>query len=590
MAGVTLLDAANFAQGGRDREAADRAAALEQDKVAQSKLQTEEMQRQVTDAAAARKQTASAWEDAKRAAASANDSIRVANQPKDVGAPGYEYNPDTGDVKSSDRTMYQNPTTGETTFDRSKAYGVVPDVKAETLFEREYAGKVRDLYMQQGAPEMAAKFDDFVKSRTGKRYLNEAHQGLQQLAMGDKQGGLKILQDLYNSQVHDGRYGKYEDIGNGQTKLTVYDSRTGQSSSQVIPDAELGQRAAQFLDADYISKHFLTTSASTQKLQTQFNIDVAKERIKAALHDNSKSQEIALQVRGKLLEQQNQAQLDAMLGKGAHVTMDQTGQNIVVTVPGQGVYKMEKDGLKLVPNGSFQAPANAIGMSLDNMVGFTGSPQGVGVNTAPVNAGASSTTSPAPAPVPGFTAKKPDGTVVKFEADDVNKVVATLANASGTDRAALIDQMKKGGVPQPTIDAMVKAADAGKTPVKPKRTAVNLDTGDVTMEDDVPAAAPAAKKPAGVSVPSPTPTPTPAPVEKPSKPKEEEYADGFKVDEKLEQRIDAAAERGDTRLPKDLLAYLRRKADSKNKMDLTREQKRMLDQSREIARTTRGVR
>lgn len=364
--------------------------------------QNEEAQRQYDTQKGARGVATKAYEDAKVAADKANTSIRAQNEPEVIPS---EY----GDA-------YRNKQTGEIFTDKAKAYGVVPEKTTQGIWEKEYAGKVAEYYMAQGMPEKAVALQDWMQTQTGKRYLSEAHSALQQIALGDKQGGLQTLQDLYNSQVRDGRYGSFKDLGGGKTQLIVHDAKGQMIGQEVIDDATLGQRAAQFLSPEFLAQHVLATAQKSATLNAQFNLDVAKERIKAQLHDNSKAQEIALQARAKIIEYVGHAQIDALLGKGAHVTMDQLGQNIVVTIPGQGVFKLEKSGLQPIKNGQFNAGASGINLMVDDLMGSLKG-GATGVNVAAPAAPAAPAAAPA-APAPQGPTAPPAGAVEFLKANN----------------------------------------------------------------------------------------------------------------------------------------------------------------------------
>lgn len=367
MAGLNLANIAAFDAGVRDRQSQDRAAESETLRLEGERMAMERARRENKADEEARAATSSTWADAKKAAESFNAGVRERNSPEEVA--------------SEFGSMWRNRATGEVTDDKAKAYGVVPEKTTTSIFEKEYAARVRDVYMQNGMPEKAAQFDDFMSSRTGKRYLQEAHKGLAAIAMGDKQGGLQILNDLYNSQVKDGRYSTFTDLGNGTTEVKVFDSKTGQSTTTVIQDADLGQRAAQFLDPQFLAKHVLETRAANAKITMQYNADVAKLHIEAVYKGDLEKQKIAMQTRAKLIENVQQAQLDTMLGKGTVIEMDPSGLNIIVSQPGRGVFKLEKGALVPVKNGETSLGAGSFNISLDRLMGVLDG-QGVGVGAA----------------------------------------------------------------------------------------------------------------------------------------------------------------------------------------------------------------
>lgn len=474
MAGV-LLDAAYLDSGMRKRQEADRKAESEKLALERDQMAMNEAKRLEGVNTEVRTASAQAYEDARRAAESANVAIRERNQPEEIPL-----------VEGG--SAWRNRITGETTTDKAKAFGVVPEKTVEGIFEKEYASKIRDVYARNGMPEKVAQFDDWMQSRTGKRYLQEAHKGLQSIAMGDKNGGLRVLQDLYNSQVRDGRYGQYEDMGNGTTKLTVFDSATGKSSSQIIPDSELGTRAAQFLSPEFLAQHVLATNQKQGVIAAQFNADVAKARLEYALKGDLKAQEVALEARAAIMKQFSQAQLDMMIGKDTKVYMDQMGQNVFLHVPGEPLKKVGRDGkLTAVTDAEARsAQAGAMrGWSLAEHLGKVGlSQQGV----APPSSAPSEASAPTPTAAPTI-----DDATMKRVADRLSSFKGDPTKFESA-KAELLERLGQAGLDK--ILALAGVSSAQASGVRPAAAAPS--------PAPKPAPKPAAPKPAAPGVKAPS--------------------------------------------------------------------------------------
>jgi hypothetical protein len=111
------------------------------------------------------------------------------------------------------------------------------------------AGKMADVYMKYGQPDMAEKLMKTANDSRVAMYARQWQSAMQDLYSGNDQAGAAKLATLYNMSYPDGKYVDVQPAGNGTFKVTQYDEKTGQPVSTNMMD----RNAAIQLGRTYLS-------------------------------------------------------------------------------------------------------------------------------------------------------------------------------------------------------------------------------------------------------------------------------------------------------------------------------------------------
>lgn len=310
----------------------------------QMQRQNEEQKREYNLEQGARGVDAQAWQAAQADATKRNAQAQTDYAPQEVKT--VEPAAREGGVE---KTMYRNKLGDFNTPEEARAG--IPQADARTLYEREHSKKVSDFYHSQGRPDKALAYNEFVQSQSGQRYLQDYHRGLQQLAMGDKDGAMNTFQNLYNSQFPDGKHMRWEDNGLDGVNVHVFDGKGNHRVTHLKYD-EIGEKMIMGLDPHKIAQFYATNITNKNKVGAELGKEVYMATVKNQLDMGRDSVKMDKEFDKSVALALETHRLDALFGKGTQVWKSRIpGDPDAVLIPGVGLLTMEtgKDGTNLKP-------------------------------------------------------------------------------------------------------------------------------------------------------------------------------------------------------------------------------------------------